>query len=72
MNEKMHTDGINAEGEIEDLPIATFYNPCTGIIAADGYIRVIQDGDGHDYETRISHDTLIAAGWTPPSGQNTE
>ena len=71
-NEKMHTEGINEEGECEGFAICTYYNPCTGIIPADGYIRVIQDGEGMDYETRVDNALLIQAGWTPPSSQNAQ
>ena len=58
----MHTEGIE-NGESSDRLVATFYNPCTGIINANGYLRVIQDAEGCDMETRIDHETLEAAGW---------
>ncbi len=66
-NPNMHSEGINDDGECEGHIIATSYNPCKGIIPSDGYIRVIQDGEGQDYETRIDHALLIKAGWTPPA-----
>lgn len=62
-NPNMHTEGIDADGEVEDCVISTYYNPCKGIVDSNGYLRVFQDGDCCDYETRIDHAVLIAAGW---------
>lgn len=70
--DKIHQEGINAEGEINDLAIATFYSPCKGIIQAKEYIRIIQDGKGCDYETRVLNTRLIKAGWTPPNAEVTD
>jgi len=67
-NPNMHTEGIE-EGIVEDTQFETYYNQCTGISAAKGYIRVFQDGNGQDYETRIDNATLIQMGWTAPNDQ---
>lgn len=65
-NPNMHSEGIDDEGEVEGHMIATSYKPCIGIMTADGYIRVIQDGEGQNYETRVDHALLIQAGWMSP------
>lgn len=69
MNPNIHTEGIGEDGTVEGTVIETFYFPCKGIAAGDGYIRVFADAEGYDTETRIAHETLIAAGWTPPTKQ---
>ena len=62
-NPNIHTDLISKDGEISDMPFSTFYNHCAQLIQADGYIRVIQVREGHNYETRIDAGALMALGW---------
>ncbi len=66
-NRNIHSYLIE-NGEVTDRLVVTIYNRCTGIMNGDGYVRVFQDCEGYDAETRIDNETLIAAGWTPPSG----
>jgi hypothetical protein len=70
MNPNIHTENIDEDGEVifdeeSNLPfVAVYYQPCLGIRAANGYLRVFSDADGHHTETRIDHAALIAAGWS--------
>lgn len=60
--------GIRDDGTVEGYHVETYYRPCEGIGNDDGFLRVEIDDGATNIETRIPHDALIAAGWTPPPG----
>ena len=64
---RMNSDLIDAEGIVTDRWIETYYYPSQYIGQCDGYLRIIGDAGGYDFETRIINDALIYWGWTPPT-----